>query len=73
MSNYKRFYNEKYKYVFFTLDYSEIIRLIKYKHYEITPINWKFSSFKKFVGLNLYPKDWCNFDDKNKINKLDFE
>ena len=176
MSNYKRFYNEKYKYVFFTLvtynripilinnidilrqsfkyalnkytfeiysicilkdhlhmilklenskDYSEIIRLIKYyfsrklnisekltesklkkrekgiwqrrfwehtirdeedlnkhldyihynsyKHYEITPINWNFSSFKKFVSLNFYPENWCNFDDKNRINELDFE
>ena len=176
MSNYKRFYNKNYKYVFFTIvtynrkpilldniellrsafkyalnkypfeiyaicilkdhlhmilklennnDYSEIIRLMKYyfsikvksnsilpesklrkrekciwqrrfwehtirnetdlnihldyihynsyKHYKIVPDNWEFSSFKKFVNLNFYQKDWCNFDDKNKIIELDFE
>lgn len=176
MSNYKRFYNSNYQYVFFTIvtynrvpilvkniellrnafkyalskyefeifacnvlhdhihlilklenskDYSEIIRLIKYyfslklkvvntvseskirkrekgiwqrrfwehtirnnqdlnthldyihynsyKHYQISPKEWEYSSFKKFVRLNFYDIDWCNFDDKNKILKLDFE
>ena len=32
-----------------------------------------FSSFKKFVKSGFYQKDWCNFDDKNKINNLNFE
>ena len=176
MSNYKRFYNDNYKYVFFTLvtynrkpllidninilrsafryvilkyhfeifaicilkdhmhlilklentkDYSEIIRLIKYyfsrniktystlsssklkkrekgiwqrrfwehtikdesdlykhldyihfnsyKHYKIAPCYWTFSTFKKFVRLNFYSLDWCNINDKNGINDLNFE
>ena len=164
MSNYKRFHNPSYKYVFFTIvtynrnpilieniellrisfkyalskynfevfainvlkdhihlllklndnnDYSEIIRLIKYyfstikrrekgiwqrrywehtikdendlckhldyihynsyKHYEINPQNWEFSSFNKFVKMGYYEPNWCNFENKYSINNLNFE
>lgn len=43
------------------------------KHYEIAPKDWKYSSFKKFVKNKYYDIDWCNFDDKYKINTLDYE
>lgn len=43
------------------------------KHYTITPKDWAFSSFNKFAKLGLYTQDWCNFNDKNKINNLDYE
>ena len=52
------------------LDY---IHYNPYKHYKITPYNWDYSSFKKFVKSGFYQEDWCNFDDKNKINNLNFE
>ncbi len=35
--------------------------------------DWKYSSFKKFVKMGYYDKNWCNFEDKNDIKKLDFE
>mgnify|MGYP002869870396 CR=1 FL=1 len=176
MSNYRRFYNPNYKYVFFTIvtynripilieniellrsafkyaltkynfeiyainvlkdhmhlilkldnnkDYSEIIRLVKYyfsshiktevkipenkikrrekgvwqrrywehtirnendlnthldylhynsyKHYKINPQNWNFSSFNKFVNLGVYEPNWCNFEDINNINSVNYE
>ena len=43
------------------------------KHYNIKPIDWEFSSFKKFVNLGYYEQNWCNFDDKNNINTLNLE
>ena len=43
------------------------------KHYQLAPKDWKFSSFNKFVVNGYYTDDWCNFDDKYKINSLDFE
>lgn len=43
------------------------------KHYNITPKDWKYSSFHKYVKNNIYEEDWCNFEDKNKIAWLDFE
>lgn len=43
------------------------------KHYNISPKDWKYSSFDKFVKLGLYDSDWCNFKDKNCINQLDYE
>ena len=52
------------------LDY---IHFNSYKHYKIKPQDWKYSSFSKFVNIGFYEPDWCNFDDKNKINELDFE
>jgi len=43
------------------------------KHYNIYPKDWKYSSFNKFVKSGLYGSDWCNFNDINKINELNFE
>ena len=43
------------------------------KHYKIFPKDWPHSSFKKYVQSGYYEINWCNFDDKYKINKLDYE
>lgn len=43
------------------------------KHYNIAPKDWQYSSFNKFVEDGYYEKDWCNFEDKYNINKLDYE
>ena len=43
------------------------------KHYNITPKDWKYSSFNKFVNNGYYEKDWYNFEDKHGINNLDYE
>ena len=43
------------------------------KHYHISPKDWKYSSFEKFVNLGFYDDDWCNFGDKNLICELDLE
>ena len=43
------------------------------KHYNIAPKDWEYSSFYKFVEQGMYDKNWCNFDDKYKINELDYE
>lgn len=34
---------------------------------------WEYSSFKKFHKLGFYEEDWCNFEDKHKINALNLE
>ena len=36
-------------------------------------LNYPYSSFEKFVKMGYYDKDWCNFEDKNKINELNYE
>jgi len=43
------------------------------KHYNIAPKDWIHSSFNKFVKLGIYDFDWCNFNDKYQITKLDYE
>lgn len=43
------------------------------KHLNISPKNWKYSSFKKFVEKEFYEENWCNFDDKNNISNLNLE
>ena len=43
------------------------------RHYNIAPKDWKFSSFNKFVQNGFYEQDWCNFEDKHKINNCSFE
>ena len=43
------------------------------KHYNIAPKDWEFSSFHKYVKNNIYEKNWCNFEDRNKIAQLNFE
>ena len=43
------------------------------KHYKIAPKEWKYSTFFKFVDKGYYDINWCNFDDVNCIDDLDFE
>ena len=43
------------------------------KHYNITPKNWEFSSFNKFVKNNYYEINWCNYGDKNNISEMNLE
>lgn len=43
------------------------------KHYNITPKDWEYSSFKKFVNNGYYDIDWCNFDDKFNICEMNLE
>ena len=43
------------------------------KHYNISPKDWEFSSFKNFVKVKYYAIDWCNFENKNKIDKMELE
>ena len=43
------------------------------KHYQISPKDWRYSSFNKFVAKGYYEKDWCNFEDKYRIYDLDYE
>ncbi len=35
--------------------------------------DWEYSSFKDYVINGQYDIDWCNFGDKNEINKLNYE
>ena len=35
------------------------------KHYGISPKDWKYSSFEKFVKSNIYDNDWCDFKNKD--------
>ena len=43
------------------------------KHYELSPKDWKYSSFKKFVQKKYYNLNWCNFEDINSISDLNYE
>ena len=43
------------------------------KHLEVTPKDWEFSSFNRFVKSGFYEENWCNFDDRNNINEMDME
>ena len=52
------------------LDY---IHFNSMKHYNITPQNWQYSTFKKYVNEKFYDITWCNFDDKYKISMLNLE
>ena len=58
--------NDLYKH----LDY---IHYNSVKHYGIAPRDWNYSSFNKFVKMRYYEKDWCNLEDKYKINEMDCE
>ena len=43
------------------------------KHSNISPKDWQFSSFYKFVKHNVYDINWCNFIDAQNITSLYFE
>ena len=51
----------------------DYIHYNSFKHYSIAPKNWIFSSFHKFVKQGYYDIEWCNLEDKNCINNLDYE
>ena len=53
--------------------HNDYIHFNPMKHYKIFPKDWPHSSFKKYVQSGYYEINWCNFDDKYKINKLDYE
>ena len=36
-----------------------------YKHYQIVPKDWQYSSFHKFVKSGYYDLNWCDFEDEN--------
>ena len=44
-----------------------------YKHYNIAPKDWPFSTFHKFVKNDYYDENWLNAGDKNKIIDMDLE
>ena len=61
-------------------DINDLYKHLDYIHYN--PIkhdytnkakDWEFSSFNKFVKQHFYELDWCNFDNINKINELNYE
>ena len=43
------------------------------KHLNISPKDWEFSSFKKFIKKGYYEEDWYNFGDKYNIENLNLE
>ena len=53
--------------------HTDYIHYNSMKHYNIAPKDWEYSSFKKFVENGFYEPDWCNFNDKHKINNMNFE
>lgn len=58
--------NDLYKHI----DY---IHYNSMKHHNITPKDWEYSSFKKFVKNGYYDIDWCNFEDKYNIKNMNIE
>lgn len=57
-------------------DFNKHLDYIHYnsmKHYNISPKDWEYSSFKKFVQQKFYDEKWCNFNDINKINEMNLE
>ena len=43
------------------------------KHKNISPKDWEYSSFKKFVKDKWYEENWYNFGDKHNIENIDLE
>ena len=60
-------------------DDKDLYRHIDYIHYNsvkhnnISPKDWKYSTFMKFVKNGNYEIDWCNFGDKYNINSMNLE
>ena len=44
-----------------------------FKHYNIAPKDWGYSSFSKFVKNGYYENEWLNLNDKYNIDDLDYE
>lgn len=58
------------------MDFNKHLDYIHYntvKHLNISPKDWEFSSFIKFVKQGCYQEDWCNFNDKNGVLNMDLE
>ncbi len=51
----------------------DYIHYNSYKHYDISPQNWIYSTFNKFVNDGYYSEGWCNFNDVNNIENLNLE
>lgn len=51
----------------------DYIHYNSFKHCNIAPKDWKYSSFEKFVSQGYYEKEWYNLNDKYKINELNYE
>lgn len=61
-------------------DENDLYRHLDYIHYNpikhgfvTKAIDYPYSSFENFVSKGYYDKDWCNFEDKNKVNELNYE
>jgi len=55
-------------------DFNKHLDYIHYnpaKHYNISPKDWCYSSFNKFVNAGYYDINWYNIDDKYNIKNLD--
>ena len=57
---------------------NDLMKYLDYIHYDPVkhscankPRDWQYSSFKKFVMVNLYDENWTCADDINKIKDLD--
>ena len=51
----------------------DYIHYNSYKHYKIAPKDCEYSTFLKFVKNDYYDVNWCNYNDSNNINNLNFE
>ena len=61
-------------------DDDDLYRHLDYIHFNPIKHNYvkalkdfPFSSFNKFVKMDYYDENWCNFEDKNKINEMELE
>ena len=52
------------------LDY---IHYNSFKHLNIQPKDYKYSSFEKFVQKGFYEENWCNFGNKHNIDTMNLE
>lgn len=53
--------------------HTDYIHFNPMKHYNIAPKDWTYSSFRKFIKNDWYEENWCNFDNKYKIDELNYE
>lgn len=54
--------------------HTDYIHYNPFKHGYVQRVkDWNYSSFKRFVKMNMYDIDWCNFGDKNNIEALNYE
>lgn len=60
-------------------DEDDLYRHIDYIHYnpmkhcQISPKDWKYSTFNIFIKKGYYEINWCNVEDKYKILDLNYE